>query len=498
MMGHRLSGSVALVALVGMMGAGGVAQAAQYGAASCNAGERFVTRYRSVQVNAYVPQAQRGDILLTAGGDGVPKAIFNALGQTYNHTMLISQDDGAGGTLITHDTSIAPGMKSIELSLAAGPRWKPDMLRRQIPGNVVGDRAQDLLYGRDTGCLNDHDPQDCLDARPVNLWRTTNLLLRPNPAHMSQTAIINHAEAIPEHALLYAFGAYSDHGAAYSGTGGEAAFGPGTMCSGFVTESVNAALTASGHGSLAATPVTYSNAQRFTAAVALHNKIYGLFGDMFGDAQGNFNFGAFTDLVVNVVTGFTNQIVNCFAHGGACDDKGAWTSVDPVAFKNGQAAPGFGQLYAVQPNSLGTGASLSGEDLMDQALAKGWATAISTNVMGDYSYDVVDHHECCVVDQTGNVTGNCRRISLHTTSPDAQADATLAEDHVQVSPGDEDDVFETIASQDGEFVERDGMYCYATREGELCTELPAETTETTETTAQRDTLAQAETTEARR
>jgi len=453
------------------------------GATACKAGERVVSRYNEIYVPGYIDNAQRGDVLLTSGGGGVPREIFRALNKTYNHTMLIHQgDDGSGNTLITHDTAISPGLNSLEFNVTVGfglnldIRWKPSHLRRMIPGNVVADKASTLIHGRDTECLSgSHDIgngntapngfNDCLDARPINLWSNANLLLRPAAPYLQQGDIITQAEAIPQHQLLYAFGAYSDHLGAYNATGVEAAYGQGTMCSGFATEAVNDALALRGYSSQNVNPVFYSNTERFSAAIALHNRLYEDLMDKFDAiSNGPWYVRALANLLNfdadATATTLSNQIVNCFAHGGACDNVAPWTAVDPVAFKLNMPTPSQGSYYPTATNNLGTGTSLAGDDLLADAVNKGWATPVSAMLLGDYYYDKFSHIECCQVDPvTGDVTGNCYRPSLF-------PDETVA---VELSIRDE-----VLQVGGGEFVETKDSYCYTNEKGSVCTALPPE------------------------
>ena len=459
------------------------ASAAFNGATACKSGERVVSRFTEVYIPGYIDNAQRGDVLLTSGGGGVPREIFRALNKTYNHTMLISQgDDGHGNTLITHDTAIAPGLHSLEFNVSVGfglqidARWKPSHLRRMIPGNVVADKASTLIHGKKTGCLSashgigggntaPNTFNDCLDARPINLWSNANLLLRPAAPYLQQGDIITQAEAVPQHHYLYAFGAYSNHLGVYNATGNESAYGPGTMCSGFATEAVNDALALRGYSAQNVNPVFYNNAERFTAAIALHNRLHEDLMEVFSAVTNgpwyaralaallNFNANA-------TATALANQIVNCFAHGGVCDDVSSWTTVDPVAFKLVTPTPATGSYYTPATNSLGTGSSLAGDDLLADAVNKGWATPVSAMLLGDYYYDKFSHIECCQVDPvTDQVTGNCYRPSLF---PDEVA---VVEGFVRK---------EVLQAGGGDFVETKDSYCYTNEKGSVCTKLPPE------------------------
>ncbi len=450
------------------------------GAASCKAGERPVVHHKELYVPAYVASAQRGDILLTKGGNGVPRAIFDALDQTYNHTMMVSAyDDGSGHTLITHNTAISPGLNSLEFSSQFGVRFKPDHLRRMVPGNAIRDRASTLVHGKDIRCLDKSDTDasgqkiprtmsDCINARPINLWAANNVLLRPNSAILAQGGAIAQAEAIPANSYLYAFGAYSDHLGLYNATGAEATWGTGSMCSGFAAEAVNDAFANNPQTQLDVSPVPYSNMLRFNAALGLHNRIYSDFMDLLdplrsGPWWAQVLAWLLTPTASSVATDLTNQIVNCFASGGSCDDKSPWTPINPVTYVQ-STSPQPGGLYPVAPNSLGTGLTLSSDDLLDDAVNNSWAQVIPTTVGGDYYYNRFDYLECCKVDPiTNDVTNNCYRPDLVAgTSPIAPVEEVLFNSVI----GTGDDPF------DGAFIEDGDEYCYTTKRGSVCTSLP--------------------------
>ena len=488
--------ALCLTTLMTWFGASSTAHAALGGITACKENERAVVHTREIYVPSYVGGSQRGDILLTSGGNGVPRELFRAIHQTYNHTMLISDDDdGQGHTLITHDTAISPGLFSLEFNIQSSwsglnvdIRFKPDHLRRMVPGNAVRDKASTLVHGHDLDCLNRAIPNpngpgiipntlaDCIDARPINLWAGSNLLLRPNSTLLAQQDIVNKAEAISPHSILYAFGAYSNHLGLYNASGNEAAWGPGSMCSGFVAEAINDALQQNPNTSLNVPPVYYSNTRRFTAAVALHNRIYSDFMELFDPlingpwlarALANLlNFNAHA-----AATSLTNQIVNCFAHGGACDDTTSWTSVDPVAFKNNTPTPPPGGFYNPQQNSLGGGFTLSGDDLLAHATANGWASVHNAYLGGDYYYDRFDHIECCQVDPITNaISGNCYRPDLTPRAATSAEELVRNEVFLSTDPPDPDPT--TPPKLDGQFVETADSYCYHTARGSLCTELP--------------------------
>lgn len=484
----------ATAALMGWLIAPSSTQAAIGGAASCKENERAVIHTKEVYVPSYVGGSKRGDILLTSGGNGVPRELFRAIHQTYNHTMLISDDDdGSGHTLITHDTAISPGLFSLEFNVQPGwgglqidVRFKPDHLHRMVPGNAVRDRASTLVHGEDLGCLNratlapnapgivPNTLADCIDARPINLWAGSNLLLRPKSPILSQQAIIDRAESLSPHSILYAFGAYSDHLGLYNASGVEAAWGQGSMCSGFVAEAVNHALGQNPNTSLGVPPVFYSNTRRFTAAIALHNRIYSDFMTLFDPLiNGPWLARALANLVNfdadATATALTNQIVNCFAHGGACDDTSPWTTVDPVTFKNTMPTPPQGGFYLPAQNSLGSGFTLSGDDLLLHATTNNWATVHSAFLGGDYYFDRFDHIQCCQVDPITNATtGNCYRPDLN------PREATSAEKLIrdEILPPSSSDDPSTLPTRDGQFVETKDSYCYHTSRGSLCTALP--------------------------
>ena len=468
------------------------------GANACKQGEQVVTHYNEVYVPAYLSNAQRGDILLTSGGGGVPREIFQALHKDYNHTMLISMaDDGSGNTLLTHNTAISPGVHSLEYNVSSSfpsntvdAQWKPAHLRRMIPGNVVADTATTLVRGEQLDCLSGASTDaagntspntfaDCLDARPINLWSGNNVLLRPKAPYLGQTDIITQAESIPEGTYLYAFGAYSDHLAAYNATGAEAPYGTGSMCSGFVTEAVNDALRLNGYSNLTVPPVFYSETERFSAALALHTRLYSDLMDEFAPIVGDWRIQLLTFVfnvnidVPAIAKGMANQIVNCFASGGACDDVTDWTTVDPKTFKDTTPAPPQGGYYPVQPNTLGTGFSLSGDDLHEvitsSTATPKWAATRSTQLLGHYYYDRFAYLECCQVDPfTGEPTGSCYRPNLGS----AAATATLANKVRSDLLGGSG----SGAPPSGTFVETDDEYCYTTDTGSICTALPPKAT----------------------
>ena len=86
------------------------------GAGECDyaAGEYLNTVHESVWVPGYLANAARGDILLTAYGDdsNPVRALISALGQTYNHVLMVSDTGEASGmTRLTQETSIPVGTK---------------------------------------------------------------------------------------------------------------------------------------------------------------------------------------------------------------------------------------------------------------------------------------------------------------------------------------------------------------------------------------------------
>lgn len=492
------------LATVCSLGATQTADAAMGGMNSCREGYRAIANYNEIYVPGYVSDAQRGDILLTSGGQGVPREIFQALHKTYNHTMIVSQgDDGHGNTRFTHDTAISPGINSLDFLGSNGlVSWKPDHMRRMIPGNVIGDKASTLMHGHRLDCLSQKNAAgnpnafaDCMDARPLNLWKNANVLLRPAAPYLNQLDIVNAAEAVPQNSILYSFGAYSDHLGAYNAQGTEAAFGAGTMCSGFATEAINTALTANGYSSLNVNAINYTNAERFTAAIALHNRLY---NELMSKFDPMINSKWYIRALVNIVSSvlntnvpqiakeLSNQIVNCFAAGGACDNMADWTTVDPVAFQQNTPAPGPGAFYNPAQNTLGTGTSIAGDDILADALANGWATTINAYVMGDYYYNRFSHIDCCYVDPiTGDVTGSCYRPELEATNAQSHYELTMEDGDggsgggmvpVSGKPGGEqaaaEELGEYLMGLEGKFVETKDSYCYVTDEGSVCTPLP--------------------------
>ena len=296
---HTHRWSLALVAAL----TASSASANMSGYPQCREGEEVRMVVRTTWASSYMMNAQRGDVVLTAGGHGLPRVILDALGQDYNHVLLVSEGVAANGhTLLTHDTGINLGEQSLIWFGALPIGVQPDVLRRMVPGNVERDTAQTLLTGSRPNCNAFYDVATCnqLRSRPENLWHSS-LLVRANPAVVTGTSIANAAEALNEGDLLYSLGAYSNYTAALNATGLEAPFGRGTMCSGFAALAVNTALAQQGLAPQL-TQRLYSEAERDVATAALWNVFV--------------SQNPLTPLVPEIPT----QVINCFAQGGACND----------------------------------------------------------------------------------------------------------------------------------------------------------------------------------
>lgn len=428
------------------VGAPSMAQAEPTGAQDCPVDTHAKLVYRTVHVPPYIANAQRGDVVLTAGGDGVPKALLNAIGQTYTHTLFVSQPLTTGGhTTFTHDTAIDLGEKSMDFDAVnvAPIRFKPMELSRMVPGNIIGDTANTLIHGKHEECLNSHSAATCVSmgARPENLWRASTLLVRPN----NGAAAVNVAETWAPGSLLYSVGSYSDYNSALNATNQEANQGQGTMCSGFITAALNAV-------GVTVNPVLYSQSTREIAANALDTKVYDKLADsmttLFALAipLGRPDWFLLPRLM-------TNQVVNCFASGGACSDQSSWHG------------------------KVGTGTSISGDDLLADAQANGWATTQTATFGGDYDIQQFSHIECCRVNEyTGQETCSRYAPPLTPVRGDLEPIGPGA-----VSPGDGDlgdapvsTRVEELAALPGEFVENGDEYCWVTEEGSACTPLEAD------------------------
>ena len=110
------------------------AYAGPNGLPQCEPGEVLKLVERGNWVPAYIFDAQRGDVVLTAGGGEIPQKMLSTLEQVYNHALLLSEpDDGAGNATFTHDTAIGIGAESTLVGVVF-----PGVLRRTLPGNAIG------------------------------------------------------------------------------------------------------------------------------------------------------------------------------------------------------------------------------------------------------------------------------------------------------------------------------------------------------------------------
>jgi hypothetical protein len=366
-----------------------------------------------------------------------------------------------GDTLLTHETGSELGDRSRIWVVGIPVGLQPDVLRRMAPGNVERDTAQTLLTGARLDCNNFHDLDTCiqLGARMTNLWFST-LLLRSNPNVVTGSSIAAVAEAPQQGSLPYALGSYSHYSDALFGTGTEAGFGPGTMCSGFGAWAVNAALGQQGRAAQLYERV-YSPAERVTGATALWDRLV-------SDHPG-----------LRVVPSLGHQVIRCFAFGGACNDT---------------------QSLTFTPATLGAGRSVSGQDLYDQSTATlgqpgAWAQqVIPAQWAGGYTIDHFDHFECCV-----SGTNDCRRTDTASpialdypyrglvdgdgplppgVSPDAIADTRAA-----------NALLAGILQRPGYIDERDDAVCYVTDGASVCEPLPARSVVPPRTPRNRDVAA---------
>jgi hypothetical protein len=408
------------------------ATAAPTGYPECRTGEYVKVVHDTVHVPTRIDNAARGDVVLTAGGTEIPQRILSTLNQNYNHALLLRDVDDGGHTTFTHDTAIAIGTKTTFLGVVNG-----SLLNRTPPGNAIGDTADRLLNGRWRRCNDDHSLAFCFaqGARPVNLWRGSTLLLRPNPAVIGSVDLTTRAETRAAASLPYSVGAYSLYQDALDGTGVEAGNGPGTMCSGFVADALNTALDL--QGSTATMPTRlYTEPARIAAANALYNAVR-----------------------ANAPTWTSSQVTACFAFGGDCNP----SSLDWLA----RVAPG-------------TGTSISPDDLL-RPLSNGtpWiASSRSAQFAGGYDVNRFSHYECC-----SSTTGQCYR-------PETGAAVPLDLPYEQLSAGDgpfppgldaeeidrrttRDAWVGYVAAADGDWAETDEELCWVTDVGRLCTSLTA-------------------------
>lgn len=412
--------------------------AAPTGYPTCPAEHSVKIVNQSVHVPSYLVNAQRGDVVLTSGGNGIPREILTTLGQNYNHALLVSQqDDGQGNTTFTHDTAIAIGRKSVNLI----GQVHASILRRTPDGNRTADPLDTLLNGHWSSCNDDHDMAYCesQDATSKNIWRGDTLLLRPNPAVFGTARAVAFAEATPEGAFPYSVGAYTDYTDALYATGDEAPYGPGTMCSGFVYRALNQALDQAGVQT-DLTPAHYTEPQRIAAANALYNKLRN---------QGLPSWTA-------------DQVVSCFAWAGDC----AQDNLDALA-----------RVYP------GTGDSVSPDDVKNSwTPALPWYSSQHTaQFAGGYSYDRFSHYECC-----NDTTGQCYRVEEQpaaTPLSDVYAVRATGGDGSSPPPGhdaaeldlarDRADWVSYAAGAPGVVVESDEELCWVTDTdaGRLCTSL---------------------------
>lgn len=395
------------------------------GAAQCDytIGEYPKQKQRTVSVPRWIENAQRGDIVLTAYGDqeNPVRALIDALGQQYNHTLFVSQPNSGEGTRFTHETSISPGTEMVETGILGLPTgWNAGLLARMIPGNVSHDPIDWLVKGRYVSCLDDHPAATCmaLDARPLNLAVGQAHLLRPTDATLAADAIA-WAEAQSEGAFPYAVSSYSDFAAAWNGSGIEAIHGPGAACSGFVGGALNAV-----GGSIVERG--YSQEHRQAAAWALYTSIFPKLFDRVN--------AEFPPLSVPIAQDLTNQIINCFALGGPCTaDDLSWTS------------PGTGT--AISPDDLipscANVSSPENEYCEWGHQAPGWATIEPADFAGGYTYEKVVGLQCCrKTGPPGFETETCRDVStdgtgaFSTTVDLSLASFRITPDEFCVEPGD--------------------------------------------------------------
>jgi hypothetical protein len=428
--------------------AAGPAAANLDGYPQCRAGEEVRMVVSSTLVPTYMPNAQRGDVVLTSGGHGLARVILDALEQDFHHTLVVSEALAANGhTLLTHETGSDIGDRSKIWVGQIPVGVQPDLLRRMAPGNVERDTAQTLLTGALAGCNDHHDLDTCvqLGARMTNLWYST-LLVRSNPNVVTGNSIAAAAEAPPQGAFPYALGSYSRYSDALLGIGDEAGFGPGTMCSGFGAYAVNAALAQQGRAAQLLQRA-YSPAERVSAATALWDRF----------VSDNAGVLLFPEL--------PSQVIRCFAFGGACNN--------PLPL-------------LLTTTALGAGVSISGQDLYDQSSARlgqpdAWAQqVIPAQWAGGYTIDRFDHFECCVAG-----TNSCRRTDTATpialdfpyrglvggngplppgVTPDAIADTRTA-----------NALLAGLLQRPGFIDERDDAICYVADGASVCAPLPART-----------------------
>lgn len=403
------------------------------GLPECSDGETLKQVTRGVWVPSYVSNAERGDVVVTAGGTEIPQRMLSTLGQTYNHALLVSRpDNGAGHTTFTHDTAIAIGSEATFV----GVIWAPT-LTRTLPGNAIGDTADTLLGGSYLGCNNQFGMQYCYQngARPVNLWRGSTLLVRPDPTVIGTQNLADIAEAHPAASLPYSVAAYTFYLDALNGTGVELLNGPGTMCSGFVADALNTALANAG-STVNVAPRLYTQPLRVAAANALFAKIR------------------------EVAPAWTaHQVAACFAFGGPC----LGSPLDQLAL----TAPG-------------TGLSISPDDLLNSSTPTNrWrGTMTQATFGGGYGYDVFDHYECC-----SDETGVCR---IPTVDPPVPLDPGYLGEELEdfgddPPPGHTTATVRAIrersawvdfaASAPGTWDESDEELCWVSSVGRLCTSL---------------------------
>ncbi len=408
--------------------------AAPNGYPTCPDGQSVKLVQDTVAVPAYLDNAERGDVVLTSGGDYIPRRILQTLGQTYNHALIVSQpDNGDGATTFVHDTAIPLGKKSTVVGLV-----NPGLLSRTPTGNTIGDTLDTLLGGYWRTCNDDHDMAYCFaqGARPISIWRGNTVLLKQKPQVFGSVNVADAAEAWPAYSLPYAVSAYTLYEDALTASGVEANNGPGTMCSGFVLEALNDALALAGHPH-SLSPVFYSQPQRVAAANALFNKLR--------------SDGA------PVWT--ADQVVACFAWGGDC----APTSIDAFA--------------KITP---GTGLTISPDDVQySWSLQTPWYRGIyQAHFAGGYSYDRFSHYECC-----DDVTGQCVRVDDPVPATPVRSGYALLDGPDAPPPGVEpttvavsdtrSDWVAYAAGSPGELVETESEACWVADNdaGRLCVSL---------------------------
>lgn len=411
--------------------------AAPNGYPTCPAGQTVKIVNETIQVPHRFVNAQRGDVVLTSGGAGIPRAILSNIGQNYNHALFVSEaDDGYGSTTFSHMTAIPIGRESVSWY----GRVDPDKLRRTSDGNRFGDSLGLLLNGHYTRCNEYHDMAYCMqqDTTDRNMWRGDTVLLRPNPAWFGTIDPADIMESEQEQTRPYAVGAFSKLDEVLWGTGTEAGYGIGGMCSGVVQQKLNAALSLA-MSTHSIPERVYQEPERIAAAYALYHSL--------------------RDRDMPKWT--SNQVVNCFVNGGQCRD---W----PTEAKD-------------EP---GTGRTVSPDDLLNSwEPGFDWYDSVRVaQFAGGWSYDRFSHYACC--DASGT---QCVRVEdpvPNTPLTDVFVmTADLSDPATSPPPGYTPTEVEAgrahaewvdfVAGSPGSFVESDTELCWVAdgEVGRLCTSL---------------------------